>query len=316
MGSTSFSGLLRRLAGLPKSVALTRMELARLNQQIENANLMAGKLLAERARNLGPKRRLRDAEFKVSSQWGGDGILQYLIEQVRPTSQTFIEFGVQNYVESNTRFLLLNVYWRGLILDSNKEFIVYIKADEIYWRHDLTAVPAFITRDNINGLIKSAGFSGPIGVLSIDIDGNDYWVWEAIDVVDPEIVIVEYNSLFGPHRAISIPYDPTFVRQEVHPSYLFWGCSLAALCVLGERKGYVFVGSDSTGDNAYFVKASRAGNLIPLTAAEGYIESHFRESRDAHGNLSFTGGKDRFALIADMTVVDVATSGMRRLGDI
>jgi hypothetical protein len=292
------------------------MEIAYLHKRVENCNLLVGKMLADRVRRLGPKRPLRDAEFKVFSQWGGDGIIQYLIDQVSPRSDTFIEFGVEHYRESNTRFLLMNDNWRGLVIDSSDELIAQIQSEEIYWRHDLTAVSAFVTRENINGLIKNAGFSGPVGILSVDIDGNDYWVWEAIDVVDPDIVIVEYNSVFGPRRAISVPYDPAFVRGNVHPSFLFWGCSLPALCLLAQRKGYVFVGSDSHGDNAYFVKTSRAGSLIPLTAGEGYVESRYRESRDTNGNLSFAGGEDRAALIADMMVVDVATSCMCRLGDI
>jgi hypothetical protein len=316
MGSTSFSSWLRQLAGLPASAESTRAELARLSQQIETANMLTGKLLAERARSLGPKRPLRDAEFKVSSQWGDDGIIQYLIHQVRPSWDTFIEFGVENYRESNTRFLMMNDGWRGLVFDSSPDLMAQLRGEELYWRYDLTAVTAFITRENINSLIKDAGFSGPVGLLSIDIDGNDYWVWEAIDVVDPDIVIVEYNSVFGPHRAISVPYDPAFVRQKAHPSYLFWGCSLPALCVLAQRKGYVFVGCESNGNNAYFVKASRAGNLVPLSAEQGYVRSRFRESRDAEGQLSFVRGENRFSLIADMTVVDVTTSEKLRLRDL
>jgi hypothetical protein len=316
VGSTSFLGWFKQLARLPASVALARSELARLSHDVERGNILTGKLLADRVRNLGPKRPLRDAEFKVFSQWGGDGILQYLIHQVGPTSKTFVEFGVQDYRESNTRFLLMNDNWRGLVIDSSTELMARLRMEDFYWRHDLTDVSAFITTENINALIRDAGFAGPIGVLSIDIDGNDYWVWEALEVVDADIVIAEYNSVFGPSRAISVPYDPGFVRQDVHPSYLFWGCSLAALCLLAERKGYVFVGSDSNGNNAYFVKASRAQNLVPLTAAEGYVESHFRESRDANGRLSFVRGEGRLALIADMDVVDVVTHSRCRLGDL
>jgi hypothetical protein len=316
MGSISFWSKLKEVIRLPRSIALARAELVRVHQQLETANMLTGKVLAERARYLGPRRPLRDAEFKVSSQWGGDGIVQYLIEQVRPRSQTFIEFGVENYRESNTRFLLMNNNWRGLIIDADPQCIAQVRNDEIYWRHDLTAITAFITAENINALINDAGFSGSVGILSVDIDGNDYWVWEKIDVVDPDIVIIEYNSVFGPHRAVSIPYDPAFLRQNVHPSYLFWGCSLAALCLLGERKGYVFVGCDSNGNNAYFVKASRAENLVPLTPAEGYVESRFRESRNMHGKLSFVRGEDRLAMIAHMNVVDVATSRTCLLGDL
>jgi len=316
MRRISLAGRLKQLARSPASVAAIRAEMGRLQQQVETSNMLAGRLLAQRTRSLGPKRPLRDAEFKVFSQWGDDGIIQYLIEQVRPTSQTFVEFGVQDYRESNTRFLLMNDNWRGLIIDGDPEFITQVQAEDIYWRYDLTAVAAFITSDNINSLIRETGLSGPLGILSVDIDGNDYWVWEKIDVVDPEIVIVEYNSVFGPTRTVSVPYDPAFVRQKAHDSYLFWGCSLAALCHLANKKGYVFVGCNSNGNNAYFVKASRASNLMVLSPAEGYVESRFRESRDPQGRLSYVRGQERFALIADMTVVEVTTSKTCRLGDL
>ncbi len=315
MRGTSFTNRLMRLAKLPGTVATAREEIAHLHQQLEASNMLAGRLLTDRVRSLGPKRPLRDAEFKVSSQWGDDGIIQYLIQQVGVTSQTFVEFGVQDYQESNTRFLLKNDNWRGLIIDGDPAFMARVRSEDIYWRYDLSALAAFITKENINDLIKGAGMAGPLGILSVDIDGNDYWVWEAIDVVDPAIVIVEYNSVFGPRRTVSVPYDPAFVRQKAHSSYLFWGCSLAALCLLAERKGYVFVGCNSNGNNAYFVQASRAGNLVALTPEQGYVESRFRESRDEQGKLSFARGEERFALIADMDVVDVATSKTRRLGD-
>jgi len=304
-----------QLASLPGSVSRTQSEVARLLQQVETGNMLAGKLLTERVQRLGPRRPLREAEFKVSSQWGDDGIIQYLIQQAGVTSQTFVEFGVQDYRESNTRFLLMNDNWRGLVIDGDPNYVASIRADDIYWRYDLSSLAAFITKENINDLIKGAGFAGPLGILSVDIDGNDYWVWEAINVVDADIVIVEYNSVFGPRRTVSVPYDPAFVRQNAHSSYLFWGCSLAALCLLAERKGYVFVGCNSNGNNAYFVKASRAANLVALTPEQGYVESRFRESRDEQGRLSFVGGADRFALIADTTVVNVATLETCRLGD-
>jgi hypothetical protein len=277
--------------------------------------MLAGRLLVDRTRAMAPQRALRDTEFQVFSQWGDDGIIQYLIAQVPNLSQTFIEFGVQDYRESNTRFLLMNDNWAGLVMDGSEDFVAHIQSEDIYWRHDLTAVAAFLTRENINETIRAAGFAGPLGILSVDIDGNDYWVWEAIDVVEPSIVIVEYNSVFGSERTISVPYDPGFVRTRAHSSNLFWGCSLGALCHLAGRKGYAFVGCNSNGNNAYFVKKTVAGNLRQLDCGQGYVLSRFRESRDPHGNLTFLRGDDRFRTIADMSVVDVKTGRQVRLGD-
>ncbi len=251
-----------------------------------------------------------DAEFKVFSQFGDDGIIQYLIHVVPDLAPAFVEFGVQDYSESNTRFLLVNDNWRGLVMDASEGDIAAVRGREDFWRYDLTAVSAFIDRDNINDLIRDAGFEGELGLLSVDIDGNDYWVWETIDVVDPTIVVAEYNSVFGGERAVTIPYDPAFERTKAHHSNLYWGASLAALCALAERKGYAFVGSNQAGNNAYFVKRDRFGPLKALTPAEGYVESHYRESRDAGGDLSYLAGDARRAEIGDMQVHDVETGAL------
>ena len=93
------------------------------------------------------------------------------MHRLAPLPDSFVEFGVGNYRESNTRFLLLNNNWRGLVLDGHAGSIKQIQQDEIYWRHTLTARSAWITRDNVNDLLREAEFSGEIGLLSIDIDG-------------------------------------------------------------------------------------------------------------------------------------------------
>lgn len=97
---------------------------------------------------------IQDVEFQVFSQWGDDGIIQYLVSKISIPNKVFIEFGVENYTESNTRFLLVNNNWSGLVIDGSKENIDYIKNDKISWAHDLHAFHAFITKANINELIN------------------------------------------------------------------------------------------------------------------------------------------------------------------
>src|SRR5260370_15678967 len=185
---------------------------------------------------------LQGAEFRTFCKWGEDGILQHLLRHVAITKKIFIEFGVENYTESNTRFLLVKDNWSGLVIDGSAANIDFIKNDDIYWRHNLKAEHAFITAESINDLIRRNGIEGEIGLLSIDIDGNDYWVWQAIDVVNPSIVVLEYNSGLGPERAVTIPYDARFVRSKAHYSNLYYCASLSALWLLGKRKGYSLVG--------------------------------------------------------------------------
>ena len=300
-----------RLANLVFSGARVK-----LREDINQNRILAAKLMTNQVSAMAAGSDIRDTEFKVFSQNGEDGILQYLINNVAIKNDTFVEFGVSNYQEANTRFLLMNNNWKGLVLDGSSENINTIKNEELYWKHDLTAQQYFVTKDNINTIISEAGISGDIGLLCVDIDGNDYWVWQAIDVVQPRIVVCEYNSVFGCDYPISVPYDAKFQRVEAHHSCLYFGASLPALCHLAEQKGYDFVGSDSTGINAFFVRANLDHGMKKLLAKEGYVKSRHRESRDVEGNLTFVSGDARLGLIADMEVVNVSNNDVLKLGSI
>jgi hypothetical protein len=259
---------------------------------------------------------LSDAEFKVFSQFGDDGIIQYLIRRLQIDTRTFIEFGVDNYKESNTRYLLAANNWKGLVIDGDEQNIQLIKKEAFYWQHDLTAVCSFVTAQNINQIFRSNGFHGEIGLLSIDIDGNDYHLWKAIDSIQPRIVVAEYNSVFGAEHAVTVPYDPQFRRYAAHHSGLYAGASLKALWVLAQQKGYAFIGSNSAGNNAYFVREDKASGLRPLTVAEGFVESRFRESKDEKGQPSFLGGRDRLKAIQGLPVYDIEAGCIRKIQDL
>jgi len=300
------------LDGVVRSVGA---ELARLRLETDDIKMLLGQLHAERVRSLTSAQFPQGVEFKVFSQFGDDGIIQFLIHALKPCARSFIEFGVTDYAEANTRFLILNDNWRGLVLDGDPKMIERVRSHHISVLRDLTAASAFVDAANVNEVFLQNGFEGELGLLSIDIDGNDYWVWEAINVVDPLIVVCEYNSVFGPDDAVTVPYDPAFVRQDAHHSRLFYGASLAALCHLGQRKGYAFVGCNSHGNNAYFVKADRAGALKVLTPDEGYVESRFRESVDDGGRHTFIGGSDRISVIADCEVVRVTDGARMKVRD-
>lgn len=279
------------------------------------ALLLTAKLNVARIRALPDDSPLAEAEFQVFSQWGEDGIIQYLLSRVSPLPHSFVEFGTENYLESNTRFLLVNDNWRGLVLDASERHIAFIRADDISWRHDLDARCAFITTDNINELIATR-FPGPdLGLLSIDIDGNDYWVWKAIDRVRPCIVICEYNAVLGPRAAVSIPYTPDFSRHAAHHSGLYWGASLGAFCHLAHQRDYAFVGCNSAGINAFFVRRDCLRGVKALTPEQGYVESRFRDSRDAVGRLTFLSGADRVRAIKHLPVVDVISGRTVTIAD-
>ena len=286
------------------------LDLPAMKRQQTEEKLLSAKVAVNLMKMMNPVKDIADTEFKVFSQFGDDGILQYLIHrlQIAPLHRSFVEFGVENYEESNTRFLLLNDNWRGLVMDGSKANVDHIHASPDFWKHDLTAVAAFIDADNINRLISSAGFGGEIGLLSIDIDGNDYWVWESIQVVDPIIVVAEYNGIFGAENAVSIPYDPAFRRSQAHYSNLYWGCSLAALHQLATKKGYAFVGCNSAGNNAYFVRRNRMLDILPRPSLEaGFVDPKFKESRSPSGALSYLTGAQRLEAIRHLPLTNVIT---------
>ena len=214
---------------------------------------------------------------------------------------------METYQESNTRFLLINNNWHGLIIDGSDVNIEYIKKDSIYWRHNLTALSSFITAENINQIFVDSGFRDRVGLLSIDIDGNDYWVWKAITAIEPSIVVVEYNSLFGNDRAITVPYRPDFNRRTAHYSNLFLGASLPALYDLAVEKGYAFAGCNRAGNNAYFIRNEFTEFFKSKTLSEGYVQAQFRESLTESGELSFLSFDECKKLIRNLLVFNVKT---------
>ncbi len=260
---------------------------------------------------------LRDAEFKVFSQFGEDGIIQFLTARVEIETDTFVELGVEDYSESNTRFLLTQDNWSGAIIDAGDDHLEFLRTSELGWRHQINAVQAFIAGDNVNGLISGAGIEGDIGLLSIDLDGNDYWILEAIDVVSPRILVAEYNSVFGAEAAVTIPYDPGFRRHDAHYSGLYFGASLAGLARLAGEKGYALVGCGSSGNNAFFVRRDVLGELEPLEPADAYVASRFRESRGPEGELTLIGDHaERRRVIGAMPLVDLESGARITVSDL
>jgi hypothetical protein len=198
-------------------------------------------------------------------------------------------------------------------MDSDEGNVESIKQEDLSWKYNLTAARHFVSKDNVNRIFADNGFTGEIGLLSVDVDGNDYWIWEAIDTVTPEIVIVEYNATFGHKHPVTIPYQKEFFRTNAHFSNVYYGTSLRALYRLALRKGYSFVGCNRAGNNAYFVrndKIERLSPLSPLSPEEGFVMAGFRESKDEAGRATFLSFEQRLDLIGDMPVWDVEQEKM------
>lgn len=299
-----------------RKIATAAKTIINLRDELDEQKLSAAYPFIWEIRRAGLLQNIQDAELKVFSQFGEDGIIQYLVEKtaIKPHEQSFVEFGVEDYMESSTRLLLMKDNWRGFIMDGSTRNIARIHQWRPFWRFDLTASAALVTAENVADLIAGAGFTKNLGLLSIDIDGNDYWVWEKL-AIDPVIVIAEYNSVFGATRAVTVPYDSKFQRTSAHFSNLYWGCSLKALDHLAEKKGYALVGSNKAGNNAFFVRKDRLNGMTAIKAEDAYVVSRLRESRDRKGNLTYLAGRARAESIAEMPLIDVETGARITVAD-
>jgi hypothetical protein len=238
-----------------------------------------------------PLPKFEEVEFRAYSQFGEDGILLYLFSVLGTTNKMCVEIcgGAGN---DNTANLIINHGWHGIFFDGSEKNIrkgqhFYARcADTKVWPPKL--VQAWITAENINGLLEQHGYTGEIDLLSLDMDGVDYWVWKAIEVVSPRVVVLEYNNALGPELAVTIPYKSSFVKDSNNVSALlvyrrrvvntfvekpiadridhYFGASLPAFVKLGKQKGYRLVGCERFGYNAFFVRSDIGEEILPEVA--------------------------------------------------
>ena len=173
----------------------------------------------------------------------------------KDTPRTFVEFGFHP-IEFNCAGLARDAEWRGLLIDGNAR---HVEDARSLFSDRIKIVETFLTRDNLE-FIKST--FAKIGVLSIDVDGNDYWFLEELIDTEPSVICIEYNSSFG-LEPVTVPYEATFDRHQKHPRGWYHGASLTALAKLCASHGYGLTAVSSAGLNAFFTKA---GRLDPIAA--------------------------------------------------
>ena len=278
---------------------------SRADERLDEIKINQGRILSSLNENESTND-LKDCEFKVFSQWGEDGIIQHLTQSIEIENKTFFELGVEDFFESNCRFLLMKDNWKGFVVDGSKSNIQRLKNSYFYWKHHLDAVDRFITRENVEDILATSGFEHDLGILSIDLDGNDFHILEAIGNFSPRILICEYNAVFGGSRKITVPYQADFSRTRAHHSNLYGGASLAAVTYLANKKGYSLVGTNTAGNNAFYVRDDLLNEKVSvLTAEAAYSPSNFRESRDERGNLTFLSADKRLEVIRGLPVYEV-----------
>ena len=196
----------------------------------------------------------------------------------------------------------------GYIIDGEKKYIDYIKSTkDFYWKYSVEAVHSFITEENVEELLRKSGFDSDLGLLSIDIDGNDYWILKRIEYYKPRILICEYNPLFGRNEKVTVPYRPDFNRTKAHYSNVYYGASLQAMICLAEEKGYTFIGTCSNALNAFFVWNDLT-EYLPSEIVNGekpWYEYKYRQAKDRKGRIMGLNPAQERKLIGDMEVIDI-----------
>jgi len=201
----------------------------------------------------------------------------------------FIDIGSADGIKSNCANLALNFGWNGVFIDGSEKNI--LRGREFYachpdsWAYPPRFVRATIKRENINEVLTEAEVPKDVDFMSIDIDGNDYWVWDAITCIRPKVVMAETHIEFG-LKSIVVPYDPDYVYPGRHPDY--YGASPVAMTKLANRKGYRLVGANDYGFNTIYVQNGLAEDIFP----EVSVAEVLRHSRNAERFKLFEPIKD------------------------
>jgi hypothetical protein len=208
-------------------------------------------------------------QHQAFSQHGEDGIIAEIFRRIGVTTRTFVECGVGNGLENNTVYLLQQG-WRGAWVDGSEKQVAGIRtafARQID-QGRLSVARALVTTENVEQVFAAVGVQGQVDLLSLDIDRNTYWVWEALTSIRPRVVVIEYNAQYPP----PVDWIVEYRAERAWKNTSYFGASLCAYERLGREKGYALVGCSLNGVNAFFVREELCGDLFdaPFTAARHY----------------------------------------------
>ena len=212
-----------------------------------------------------------DIEFRNYSQNGEDGILWYVFSVIGTTNKMCVEICAGAGQQCNTTNLIINHGWTGMLFDGVEENVsrgrAFFASHPDTFIHPPQFVHSWITAENIDSLIGSNGFRGEIDLLSLDIDGVDYWIWNAIEVVAPRVVIAEVQTIWGNERSVTVPYSPDFRADFFKGLGIYSGASLPAFVKLAKSKNYRLVGCQRYGFNAIFLRNDVGQREFPEVSA-------------------------------------------------
>ena len=222
---------------------------------------------------------LSDVGFRVHSQFEEDGILLYLFSVIRPTNRLCVEICAGNGRECMTANLIVNHGWWGHLFDGDAANVAsatrFFANNKDTFLHPPRFTQAWITAENVNETLAQSGLSGEVDLLSLDIDGMDYWVWKALTIIQPRVVVCETHNVVPVGQSVTVPYDPSFVGTSEN----YRGVSLEAMCRLGREKGYRLIGTHRFGFNAFFMKNGVGEGYFPEVSSASCLADPFSERR-------------------------------------
>lgn len=240
-------------------------------------------------------------EFSGFSQNGEDGILDVLRKKLKNTNRYFIEIGAADGIENNSAWLLVAEKYNGIMIEGNKKLVERANRTVIGNSIGAEIQNMFVTKESALNLKAMSMFLDP-DVFSLDIDGNDYYIAQAIFDVGfrPKIFVVEYNSVYGPERSITIEYQPTFIFTQAHSTHLYYGVSIAGWRTFFEQRGYKFVTVDRNGVNGFFVDP----NHFEKSFLDSISGLSFAENQSQHKKFR-KSSEEQFAFIADQKFITI-----------
>jgi len=279
------------------------------NYLIKKNILLGSKSIFESRKNYKNIKDINQVELKIFSQNGEDGIIDYLLESLSIRKPKFVEIGVGDYSEANTRYIFETRSPKGLIIDCNENLNKKVEKNIKLWKGDLKIVEALVNSQNILKILSRDNFKDKIDLFSLDIDGIDYWVLCELPRNFSKIAIIEYNPYFGYKESITVPNINNFQRSKYHHSMLCFGMSLKAAVILMSKKNFAFIGSNLMRNNAFFVRKDLLKKISIKKVNDKdlryHVDANFREGRNKKGKLKFISKKEISKTIKNCYVINL-----------
>ena len=254
---------------------------------------------------------LNDVDYKIFSQNGEDGIVDYLLYQLKIEKPKFLEIGVGDYTEANTRFIFEKSSLRGTIIDCIDDFEEKVRSNLTTWKGELNIINQFINSSNISNIMNQNNSLTDIDLFSLDIDGIDYWILKKLPKNFSKIAIIEYNPLFGKDLEVTVPNIDNFNRTNYHYSNLCFGMSIKAAINLMIEKNFYFVGTNLFRNNAFFVNNSFKKDdyfkNLKINNLDNSVDANFTESRDKNKKLNYLKLNEKINEILSCDVVNLSS---------